>query len=87
MRQAVRHLDVLKRDFDVFDRLAVVQRCLYRPLVLVKQRDAADQRQIFHVIAARAGLAVEKRQVPGIGIGNKHRFQQPLRIAVELQRI
>ena len=86
MRQAIGRVDIVERDFDVLDGLAVVGRRLYRPLVLVKQGDAANQRQVFHVIAAGSGLAVQKRQLPGKGIDDKHRFQQPLRVAVELQR-
>ena len=36
---------------------------LHRPLVLVQQRDRADQRQVLHVIAPRARLAVEEGQL------------------------
>ena len=36
---------------------------LDRPLVLVQQGDGADQRQVLHVVAPRAGLVVQERQL------------------------
>ena len=85
MRQAVGRRDVVKRDFDVLDGLAVMGRGLYRPLVLVKQCDRADQGQVFHVIAARAGLTVQEGQLPGIRIDDKPGFQEALGVAVHFQ--
>ena len=45
-------------------RLAVVRAVLHRPLVLVQQRDGADQRQVLHVVAPRARAVVEEGQRP-----------------------
>ena len=58
-------------DFDVFDALAVVLDGFARPLMLVQQRDRADQRQILHVVAPRARLAVEERQLPRVRIDHE----------------
>ena len=57
---------------------------LDRPLVLVQQRDRADQRQVLQVIAPGAGLRVEEGQLAGEGVGDQQRAQQPLGVAVEL---
>ena len=53
------------------------------PLVLVQQRDGANQRQIFHVVAPRPGLAVEEGQFPRVRIGYEERLEQPLRVAMD----
>ena len=39
-------------------RLAAVLRLAHRPLVLVKQRDGAHQREVLHVVAAGAGAVI-----------------------------
>ena len=45
MREPVRRRDIVERHFDVFERLAAVRHGLAWPLVLVQQRDRADERR------------------------------------------
>ena len=71
MRQPVRNSDVFQRDFDVLDGAASVLDRLAWPLVLMQQGDAADERQILHVVAARACLHIEERQLSRVGICNE----------------
>ncbi len=85
MREPVGCRDVVERHFDVFKRLAVVRDGFSLPLMLVQQRDGADERQIFHVIAPRARLAVQERQLGSVGIGHEERLDKPLRVAVDAE--
>jgi len=47
MRDAIGRRDILLRDFDVRELLAAVHHRPSWPLVLVQERDGADQREIF----------------------------------------
>ena len=76
--------DVVERHLDVGDGCRLR---LDRPLVLVQQRDGADQRQVLHVVAAGAGAVVEERQLPGVGIDHPQRPQEPLGVAVQLDDV
>ena len=82
MRKPVGNCDVVDRDLDVLDHAAPVLDPLPWPLMLMKQSDAADQRQILHVIAPGARLRVEERQLPRVGIGDEDGLQEPLRVAM-----
>ena len=48
----------------------------------MQQRDAADERQILHVVAPRPRLAVEEGQLPRVGIDHGDGLQEPLRVAM-----
>ncbi len=84
--QLVGHRDVFQRHLDVFDLAVVVLDGPHRALMLVQERDGADQRQVLHVVAARAGLVVQEGQTFREGIGNQQGPEQALGIAVEGQR-
>jgi len=77
--------DVFRRDFDIFHRLAVMDCRLYRALILVQHSNRTDQRQVFGVVPPRPDLAVEKRQIPRIGIHHIYGLPQALGIAVDFQ--
>ena len=51
--------------------------------MLMQQRNGPDQRQIFAMIAPRAGLVVHERQPLGIRVHHLQRLYEPLRIAVQ----
>ena len=79
-RQSVRGRDVLQRDFDMLDTFHFAPW----PLVLVKQGDGADERQIFFLVAAKPGVFVREREPTGERIMHRQRLQKPLRVAVRL---
>ena len=85
MCQPVGRGDIVERHFDVFECLAVVRGGFPLPLMLVQQRDGADERQIFHVIAQRARLAVQEREFSRVRICYEKRFQKPLRVLVHAE--
>jgi len=64
VREAVRCRNVFARHLDVPNRFTQMLRGLHWSLVLMQQRDRADQRQVLHVIAPRPRLVIQKRQLP-----------------------
>ena len=56
------------------------------PLVLVEERDRADQGQVLQVIAPRARLVVDERQPLGVGVGDEERPEEPLGVLVALDQ-
>ena len=85
MRQPVRRRDVVERGLDVFDGAAVLLDRADRSLVLVQQRDRADEGEILHVIAPRARPVVEERQPLGERVHDAERPQEPLRVAMQAE--
>lgn len=85
VREPVRDGDVAGRDLDELDRLPLVRHRAHGPLILVHQRDRADQRQILQVVAPGAGAVVEEGQFPGVGIHHTQRTQQSLGVLVDLE--
>ena len=55
------------------------------PLILVQERDGADEREVLHVIAPRARAAVEEGQLARVGIHHQHGLQEPLRVAMHAE--
>ena len=85
MRQPIGDGDVPRRDLDVLHELPRRRRMLHRlvlPLVLVQERDRANERQVFHMVPPAARAAVQERQPVREGIGHQHRIQKPLRVPV-----
>ena len=70
VRELVGDRDVAGRRLDVLERSAAVRSALYLALVLMEQRHGLDQRQVLSVIAARARLVVEERELWREGIGD-----------------
>ncbi len=70
VREPVRDPDVVERHLDVLEALAVVLGSLERALILVQQRDRADQRQVLQVIAAQPRLLVAERQLLGVRVSD-----------------
>ena len=64
MRETVGGGDVVESHLDVGHGLAVVLRASHRALVLVQERDRADEREVLHVIAARARDAYDANPSP-----------------------
>ena len=82
MREPVGDGYIVHRDLDVFDRAAIVLDRLRWPLILMQQRHAADERQILHVVAPGPRLRVVEGQLPRVGIDDRDRLQEPLRVAM-----
>ena len=89
-REFVRQRDVIERDFDkaggACTRLPCGQRFDF-PLVLVKQRDGVNERQIFFVVAPVARARRGKGQCRRERIDDVERLQQPLRVAELFQQV
>lgn len=58
---------------------------MHHPGLQMQQADAADEREILEMIAARPGLIVEEGQLTSAGISHVHRAQEPLRVAMHGQ--
>lgn len=58
---------------DVFDRA----------LMLMQQGNAANQRQVLHVVAPGTGLVRKKGQLIGERVDHGHGFDQPLGVLVQ----
>jgi hypothetical protein len=67
MREPIGDSDVVERDLYIVNRSATMLDRLLRSLPLMKEGDAADQRQVLHVVASGPGLAVLERQLAGMG--------------------
>src|SRR5438876_309919 len=74
--------DVIERDFDVFDLLPVVLDSLEGALILMKQGNDADKRQVLGMVATGSGFIVQERKRFSKRIGNQKRPQEPLGIAM-----
>ncbi len=83
LHEPVRRGDVFTRGFDIGK--AVLG--LHRALVLIEQRDGADQRQILHVVAPHARKRVGKRQFIDKRIHHEQRLQQPLSILMQADEL
>lgn len=83
VRQPVGHGDILSCHFDVFELPTAVHDRLMGPLVLVKQRQGANQGEVLQVVAPRPGLAVEEGQLAGVRVHDGDGLQQSLRITMQ----
>jgi hypothetical protein len=76
-------VDIFRRRFDVFHHGVAIGRRADGPLILMEQRDGADQREELGVVAARARQPVREAQLARIRIDYGDRPQQPLRVAMQ----
>ena len=79
MRERVRGGQVGHFNFDILQTVLLLQRSL----MLVQQSDAADQRKVFHMVAACARAITEERQLLRKRVHNMQRFQESLCISVD----
>ncbi len=57
------------------------------PLILMKKRDAADEREVLEMISPGPGLVVKEGQLTSEGISDVHRAQEPLRVTMHSQNV
>jgi hypothetical protein len=81
--QLVGEADVVERGLDVLERLAGVLDAAHGALVLVKQSDGLDDREVLRVVSAHARLVVGERKLVGPRIDDVKRPQQALRVLVD----
>jgi hypothetical protein len=77
--------DVGRLDLDVLEDLASMRHALDFALVLVLEREGANQAEIFLVIAPGAQLSLAELQLRRVRIDDVQRAQQPLRVLVPPQ--
>src|SRR5207244_3814145 len=82
-RQPVRERDVRLRRLDVLDRPPAVLVLLHLALVLVQERDAADEREVLRVVAPRARAVVDEGQRGRTRIDDGERPQEALSVSVQ----
>src|SRR6185437_10784896 len=82
--ELVGKLDIVQRHLHVLDHPIHRLGGLHLTLVLVQERDGFDQREILLVIAPSARRSIEEGELLGIGVHDRERSQQPLRILMDL---
>ena len=80
--EAVGELDVVQLDLEVLHGETAVLDRLHLPLVLVKERDGVDQRQVLGMVPPGPGPGVEESQGRRVGVDHRERPKQPLGVSV-----
>ena len=85
--ELVGNRDVIERGLDVFDELAVVLHRFQRALVLMQERQGANQREVLRKISASSRAVIKKGERLRERVGDEQRPQESLRILMQLEQL